>query len=87
MATRTGTRVALTADLGEGPGRLHKGAEGRVVAVHAPGTAGVGHAHEDSVLVSFTQPGSEVPRFVTVSQSDFSGLFKNIRKTRATNGG
>lgn len=83
---KTGAKVSLTADFGEGPGRLHEGSEGRVEGVHAPGTPGVGHAGEEIVLVAFTQPGHEAPRVVSVNRSDYEQLFKNVRKARSTNG-
>lgn len=81
-----GAKVALTADFGEGPGRIHEGSEGRVESVHAPGTPGVGHGGEETVLVAFDHPGHEAPRVVSVSRSDYEQLFKTVRKTRSTNG-
>lgn len=72
---------------GSGLGHIPTGTEVTVIAVLAPGTAGVGHAGEESVLVSYEHvthvlsgegghaPGS-TPRAFSLHTSDFKRLFK-----------
>lgn len=45
-----GTEVRLTNGFGEDPGALPAGALGTVVAVHDPGTPGVGHDGENPTV-------------------------------------
>lgn len=72
---------------GAGLGHLPTGSEVVVVDVHPAGTAGVGHAGEDSVVLAhdydthvITDDGNRAPgkavRHFSIHLSDFTRLFK-----------
>jgi hypothetical protein len=74
---------------GAGLGHLPTGSTVVVVDVHPAGTAGVGHAGEDSVLLAhvhdthvITDEGNHAPgksvRHFTLHLSDFTRLFKKV---------
>jgi hypothetical protein len=74
---------------GAGLGHLPTGSTVVVVDVHPAGTAGIGHAGEDSVLLAhefdthvLTDSGDHAPgkalRQFTLHLSDFTRLFKKV---------
>jgi hypothetical protein len=74
---------------GAGQGHLPTGSVVSVVDVHPAGTAGVGHAGEDSILLAheydthvITDEGTHAPgksiRHFSLHLSDFKTLFKKV---------
>jgi hypothetical protein len=77
---------------GAGLGHLPTGSAVTVVDVHPAGTAGVGHAGEDSVLLShefdthvITDEGNHAPgkavRHLSLHVSDFLRMYKKVDPT------
>jgi hypothetical protein len=74
---------------GAGLGHIPNGSVVTVVEVHPVGTAGVGHAGEDSVLLAYAHdthvitddgvhaPGTSV-RLFSLHLSDFKSMFKKV---------
>lgn len=74
---------------GSGLGHIPTGTEVSVIDVHAPGTSGVGHSGEESVLASYehethvitdegTHAPGKTPRAFSLHTGDFARLFKKV---------
>jgi hypothetical protein len=67
----------LSSDFGIGPGFVPAGAELVVDGLYPPGTPGIGHIDEDTVLAHYARPDAG-PQTIAVPVSEFSALCKAV---------
>lgn len=67
----------LSSDYGVGPGFIPAGSELLVDDVYPPGTPGIGHIDEDTVVAHYARPDAN-PQTVAVAVSDFVSLCKAV---------